>query len=812
MAFPLFHLAIALAAGILSSSVLSLPPAAGLAVAALVLAAAWAAFGLQKNTAALALLFLTMAAMGVWLTNAAGRRYDLNPLRNWRAEDYADFEGRLVRTPARERDRDVLLMDVEKVRSGGQELTLPGRMQVVVPQPAGEGAGPRLDLYAMDKVRISARLSRRREYDNFQAPLYGRLMRNRGLHARAFTKSALLIEKIADGPAASPRRALSRFRRKLLDALEERFPGPGGRGISRRGAILEALLLGEDGRLDSGLERSLQGSGLYHLFAISGGHIAVITFLLFLLLKAARVPRRTSYAVLIMLLVAYAGLVEGNASVVRAVIMAVAFCSGRLLWRDAHILNAVGLSALVLLVLNPFSLFDAGFELTYAATLAIILFAPRLLKRAPRLPLGLSELGVMSVAALLGVLPFMAAIFNRVTFASLLLNFAAIPLVGLIMGLGYVFLPFALLLPAAARPLAAVLDALVFIFERVARLLDPVKALSYRVPTPKVWTVVGYAVLLLLLLVPVRFRRQRLVLGTLFALFAAILVTYPFPARAVQELRVTFLDVGQGEATLVEFPGRRKMLVDGGGIPEGSFDVGESVVSPFLWRLGVKRLDALVLTHGHPDHLYGLPAVARNFTVGEFWEGPASGQGPVYQELLRSLPASVPRRRLGRGDRQEMGEVRVDVLHPPHETAGGPDGAENDLSLVLKLAAGPHFVLLPGDIGQAVEAELLEAGCDLRALVLKAPHHGSLTSSSPGFLASVAPSVIVVSAGEGNRYGVPHPEILLRYAAAGAAVFRTDVHGAVEVRLGPGGPRVRPAAPGPAAGPGAIDNGRGTVT
>ena len=799
MAFPLLHLAVALAAGILSSSVLTLPPAAGLAVTALVLAGAWAAYGLQRMTAALALLFLTLAAMGVWLTNAAARRYERNPLRNWSVEDYADFEGRLVRTPARERDRDVLLLDVDKVRSGGRELALPGRLQVVVPHPAGEAAGPRLDLSATDRVRVSARLSRRREYDNFQAPLYSRLMRNRGLHARAFSKSALLITKVADGPAASPRRALSRFRRRLLASLERQFPGPGGQGISARGAILEALLLGEDGRLDPGLERSLQGSGLYHLFAISGGHIAVITFLLFLLLKAARVPRRPSYAVLILLLIAYAGLVEGNASVVRAVIMAVAFCAGRLLWRDAHILNAVGLSALVLLVANPFSLFDAGFELTYAATLAIILFAPRLLRRAPRLPLGLSELGVMSVAALLGVLPIMAAIFNRVTFASFLLNFAAIPLVGLIMGLGYAFLPLALLLPAAARPLAAGLDALVLVFERVARLLDPVKVLSYRVPTPKAWTVVGYAVLLLLLLAPVKFRRQRLVLGALFAVFAAILVTYPFPPRAARELRVTFLDVGQGEATLVEFPGRRKMLIDGGGFPEGSFDVGESVVSPFLWSLGVKRLDVLALTHGHPDHLYGLPAVARNFAVGEFWQGPSPDEGAVYRELLRALPASVPRRRLGRGDLERIAGTTIEVLHPPRAAAAGPDGTENDLSLVLKLAAGPQSVLLPGDIGQGVENDLLEAGGGLRALVLKAPHHGSLTSSSPGFLAAVAPSVIVVSAGEGNLYGFPNPEVLLRYAARGAAVFRTDRDGAVEVRLGPEGPRVRRAA-GPGTG------------
>ena len=558
----------------------------------------------------------------------------------------------LARTPEKEIDRDILILRTTPAR---------GRLRVSVPREPGGTRLPRL--LAGDRVRVAARLYPAREFDNFQRPFYGLFMRTRGVHARAFAKSALLVEKIADGPRLSPRRLLSRLRLDFQAVLERAFPAPAGtpRGaaapreadaISPRGAVLEALLLGEDGRLDPDMERSLQGTGLYHLFAISGGHIAVLAFLLFGLLRLVRVPKRASYAALAVLLAGYAVLVEGNASVLRAVIMAEAFLVGRLIWREAHILNAVGLSALILLLVNPFHLFDAGFQLTYAATVSIILFAPRILKRLPRLPLGAAELTAMSVAALLGVLPIMAADFNRVTFSSLFLNYAAVPLVALIMGLGYVFLPLAILLPFTAAPFAAALDVLVRVFERVAHLLDWAPALSYRIPTPHGWTVAGYAAALLLLLAPRKFRGQKAAAGGLFAAFFLVLVTYPFSPSA-KELTVTFLDVGQGDAALVEFPGRVRMLVDGGGFPEGTFDVGESVVSPFLWRKGIKRLTALVLTHGHPDHLGGLPAVARNFRVDEFWDARRPAKSRDYDTLLDAFRAGTdaaprrPRLRLG---------------------------------------------------------------------------------------------------------------------------------------------------------------------
>jgi len=257
------------------------------------------------------------------------------------------------------------------------------------------------------------------------------------------------------------------------------------------------------------------------------------------------------------------------------------------------------------------------------------------------------------------------------------------------------------------------------------------------------------------------------------------LITHPFPSLS-KNLKLTFIDVGQGESILIEFPGKKKMLIDGGGFPEGTFDIGENVVSPFLWRKGIKKIDYLVLTHAHPDHLNGLKAVSRNFKVHEFWEAFIPTESEDYTELKRILPKSVASKRLFRGDRHQERNVKIEVLHPEQGEILVPT-IRNDDSLVLRLSYGQTAFLLPGDIGIKAERKILEYFSEIKSQVLKSPHHGSRSSSSEDFLESVAPRIVIISVGEGNYYGFPNQEVLERYEQIGAEVFRTDIHGAVEI-------------------------------
>jgi len=185
--------------------------------------------------------------------------------------------------------------------------------------------------------------------------------------------------------------------------------------VSPSGAVLEALLLGERGRMSESITRSLQDSGLYHLFAISGAHIAIISFLIFSFLKVLKMPERTSYIILLFILVFYAMLVEGRPSIIRAAVMTMTFLIGKLIWKDTNLLNTLSLSAFVLLLFNPFHLFSLGFQMTFAATLSIVLFFPLIVRYMPKLPLNISDILVLSFTAQLGILPITALPLPRLS-------------------------------------------------------------------------------------------------------------------------------------------------------------------------------------------------------------------------------------------------------------------------------------------------------------------------------------------------------------------------------------------------------------
>jgi competence protein ComEC len=392
----------------------------------------------------------------------------------------------------------------------------------------------------------------------------------------------------------------------------------------------------------------------------------------------------------------------------------------------------------------------------------------------------------------MGILPFLVRSFNRVTFSALLLNLVAVPLTGLIMTLGFLFLLLSSLSFSLGQLISQALAFLVRTFIFFARLFDPLSFLSYRIPTPHLVTGIGYFVFLYLLLLPPKIKRLKLAIFISFAICLAVLISYPFPASFSKTLKLTFLDVGQGDSILVEFPGRKKMLVDGGGMPDLSFDIGEHVVSPLLWRKGIKTIDYLVLTHAHPDHLNGLKTVAANFRVINFWESFSPPQNAVYQELLASLKPDVRKTRVFRRFIHEQAGVRIEALHP-QESSPCIREASNEESLVLRISQGETSFLLTADVGSDSELEIIRNFPDLRAQVLKSPHHGSRTSSSLAFLEKIQPAVVVISAGRGNVYGVPHPDVLERYEKLGLRILRTDMEGAVEISVNDGNLAIRTA-------------------
>jgi len=777
MPFPFLFLALSLALGILFSSLLSFSLLSLVLSMIACLACAWLLYPLQKHKLSFLFVLFTTFLFGASLYTFSSRSFEENSLRKLKQTTYADFYGTLYKSPSFGIVKDYLFLKVKKVVYQNKEEKINGNLRITVPR-SSEFPAP-LSLYARDKVKVSARLLPYKSFQNFKTFSLDAYLKSQKIHNRASAKSPLLVEKIESGKKYSPIRLISVIRQKIQKKIKKHFSSPDTNSLSPQGAVLEALLLGERKRMDFSVTQSLQKAGIYHLFALSGAHIAIISFFLFSLFNLMRIPNRFSYLLVMAFLLFYVFLVEGRPSVLRATIMTLAFLFGKLIWRNVNLINTISISAFILLLFNPFSLFSVGFQLTFAATFSIILFFPKIIKLLPRLPLRISEIMAISLTAQLGVLPFIASSFNRVTFSSLILNFAALPLVALIMSCGYIFIPLSFVSSFLAQLLAKVLNYLIDLLIGCSHIFDSLTFISYRIPTPHLLTITGYFLFLYLLLLPLKIKRQKLILFLFFLVFFAGLISYPFSPKS-KNLKLTFIDVGQGESILVEFPGKRKMLIDGGGFPEGTFDIGENVVSPFLWKKGLKKIDYLVLTHAHPDHLNGLKAVSKNFKIGEYWEAYSPTEVEAYTEFKSLLGSFIPIKRLFRGDSYQQKKVIIEVLHPESGKTYVTT-VHNDHSLVLRLLYGQTSILLPGDIGTDAENKILENSREIQSQVLKSPHHGSRSSSSKAFLDRVAPEIVVISIGLGNRYGLPDHEVLERYKKMGIKVYRTDHHGAVEV-------------------------------
>jgi competence protein ComEC len=253
-----------------------------------------------------------------------------------------------------------------------------------------------------------------------------------------------------------------------------------------------------------------------------------------------------------------------------------------------------------------------------------------------------------------------------------------------------------------------------------------------------------------------------------------------------RQLEVTAIDVGQGSATLIRLPAGGNMLIDGGGSAMGSFDMGKFVLAPYLWRQRISRLDVVVLTHAHPDHLLGLLHILKNFPVREVWTSGHASATKDYENFLKIIKEKgVTHRIMGEKTAPlAINGVGVTVFNAgvptsPFKSQAALFRATNDSSLVLRIVFGQIGFLFPGDISGAVEKKIMERGADIKSDVLFVPHHGSFSSSSAPFLEAVRPRIAIISCGLDNAFNLPHPDVLKRYAALPARIYRTDLNGAV---------------------------------
>lgn len=672
-----------------------------------------------------------------------------------------------------------LSLRAERIVREGNTVPVTGRILVFVKE--GRGA-----VLTGDRIRFAARL---RTPENFGLPGefdYRRYLAYRLVFVTASVSRADGIVLMREGVAFPVRRWFDRLAADLGGFIGERFPAEGG--------VLRAMLTGERGYVSDATEDAYARAGVNHVLSISGFHVGVIALVLFQLLfrllalserLALRLNLRRVCLLATLPPVVFYLLVSGAApATVRSVIMIAAFTLSLVLERETDPINTLMLTALAILTVAPQDLFDLSFQLSFLALWGLVVLTPLLMH--PFRAMGEGHLKKLllflaaSTAATAATLLPVAHTFHRASVAGIAANLLVVPLLGYgAVIAGFAALPLIHLASWAAVPLLALAAWFVTVSDAIIAVMARIPPLPLRSVSLAELLVFHLALVSVTFLAGVRARA--VVCGGAAALL--LFLHLPASAGGSGRLTVTFLSVGQGEATLVTLPDGKRMLVDGGGsLHDGGMDVGERLLLPALWSLGVDRIDYLVLTHPHPDHLKGLLAVASTFPVGEFWETGASSGCREYETLKGILAArGVPVRRVdGASGLLAVGGASVEPLAPAG-AAGGKGGDPNDDSLVFRLVHGRSSFLFTGDIGLPAEERLLVDPARLRCTVLKVPHHGSRHSSSARFLDAASPRLALISAGKRNSFGLPSPDTLDRLGERGVRVFRTDLDGTIEV-------------------------------
>lgn len=592
---------------------------------------------------------------------------------------------------------------------------------------------------------------------------FGSYLRRRGYAA------ALEVDAIVDrGPPTNPlRRAANSLRRSLRRSLSRIFP-------RKESGLLMGLALGDTSGLDRGVEEDFRATGLSHLTAVSGENLVMFLAPILGMAGFWGAGRRARFVIGIAAVGFFVLLTGAEPSVLRAAAMSGLTLLGVFLGRPRSPPAILGGASLLLLAQDPTLVHSVGFQLSVAATVGMALLAQPLAKRFSALPRSLALAAGTTLAAQAGVMPVLLFYFRVFPIVSIAANLLAFPAVGPGMLLGLV-----------AGGLEAIWTPLAILVAAVARLpigyLERLADHLARSPLPSITSPGGQLTTLIFGLAALGFcgwwaRSGRPVSRRVVVLAALVLpvfvLTSAFRAGPSSRLTIVFFDVGQGDAALIRSPEGATILIDGGPDPD--------LVAARLASLGVRRLDLMVATHAHADHVGGLPTVLARFAVALVIDPGCKGDSPYYTEFLRAVrSAGVPFRHPAAGTFFRVGDVRLDVLGPEACYHGTASDANND-SMVLRLSAGPASAMFSGDAEQPAQTEMLDEPVErLSALVLKVPHHGGATSLRQ-FFRAVHASVAIVSVGP-NRYGHPVRAVLQMLAADGMRVFRTDRAGDITV-------------------------------
>jgi competence protein ComEC len=717
------------------------------------------------------------------------------------------LEGVVIENPFVYPDKLVLFVRCQRIINDKAYIPVTGNIRLVIPSDLSFQYG--------DFIRFHSVLKKIQSFQNPGGFDYERYMNLQGIYATGFVANNSQIVLLRQNTASGIRLKLETFRLYLKRIIYQNASTP-------QREIIEAMTIGNQKAIPAAVRDNFNKTGTSHILSINGLHIGIIAasafFFVFLVLKSSEylmlrfnIIKLAAAAAFLMVLIS-AFIAGMEIPVQRSTLMALILLIALIVGRQKDLYNTLVLAALIILVISPEALFDSSFQLSFMAVLALIYIIPRFrdfsIKQLELLPLwGQSIIRYIYLSAIvcsavtIGTLPLIIYYSNRVSSITIIANLILVPLLGtLVLTISMFFILSAFFSPVIAGYCIKLASFFVQISVNIINKLSALPWSSFNCTTPNIVEIAVFYLFIFLLIQFIdergkkktqkgfllrRFQVLKYLLVIVVLFFVADITYLTFKDKFSSDLKITIIDVGQGNSTFVRFPGGKNMLIDGGGFSDSSFDTGKSVLAPFLYHERIRNVDTVVLSHPHPDHLLGLIYIMNNFDVRQVWRSNLPIDLEVYPEWEKAIKLNNINVCMTSNKSPEriFNGVRVKVLWPlnysPQDMNNLSYDEVNDSSLVLKITFGKVSFLIPGDISADVEKQLIKSKIDLISDVLVVPHHGSTHSSSAEFIKAVACRYAIVSAGKANVFHHPHPLTLQRYSDAGVNIFRTDHDGAV---------------------------------
>lgn len=549
--------------------------------------------------------------------------------------------------------------------------------------------------------------------------------------------------------------------------------------------VLIGLLFGDKQFIDDDIYDDFKKNGTAHILAVSGIHMGILYGLLQLF---GRNNSLLKDGCITLLMLSYAFISNFSPSVTRAVVMIMIYITSRHLNRKYDLISAVSLTALLFMIHNPYSIFNAGFQLSFAAVFSVGILYPYL-KTKIKCQNAFMDMLVVLLAIQLGTVPLVAYHFNYFSYSAFLINIPVILAASVALPIAFLMLPLSIIGGQAFLWTALLeemfLEALIVMNQWSTYLF---RSGSVNVISPPISAVILYYVTLLILAYEVVWKslmihkRKMVLIGVL-----GIIVSFQIGRFWINPYEIIFVDVGQGDCIHIKAPNGKNILVDGGGsLNQNQYDVGEKILAPYLLKNGVSRIDMAFITHLHEDHYKGMLSLMNTLDVKQLALPIHVRSHPLNDEIEKLAEKRKTNiAYLEKNDRILIDKnISIVVFNPKKQSEKSyDDEEENNRSLVLLLDYEGTKTLLTGDIESEIESLLVKEIGNMNADILKVPHHGSNTSSTIHFVNKVNPSIAIIQVGKNNNFGHPSKEVLKRYKEKEIMVYRNDKNGAILINI-----------------------------